>query len=366
MDISNYVTNLNANNTYFKIMDISGYLTKSLAATLYQPANTYVLQSYLDANYNTTSYINNNYCNLNTANTLTGSLTLNGAVSFRQNTSILNSKIFSITSGSTFNSDSGSTANFNGTTNINGSLTVAGTTNFTTVPTINSVNIATLNNIPSTSLIYAPSFRSNSQSAGGVICGFQSQNGDSRFVMYDEGLGLTPNCAVIQTLAGNGIGIQAVYGTINNFIGTSLISQVASTGLSVTGNLSFTGTLNSMTTSIFSAINTAFGKQNSANTLISTSSTLSSPFASIYTLTNGSNVTITLPDATASNAGVNLLFRRTVAVTTTITFTTSGGQNIYNSTNSAATSPVLLPASTYILRLSSMTINGSTYAWFQV
>jgi hypothetical protein len=67
------------------------------------------------------------------------------------------------------------------------------------------------------------------------------------------------------------------------------------------------------------------------------------------------------------NAGVNLLFRRTVAVTTTITFTTSGGtQNIYNSTNTGAVSPVLLPASSYILRLSSMTINGTTYGWFQV
>jgi hypothetical protein len=133
------------------------------------------------------------------------------------------------------------------------------------------------------------------------------------------------------------------------------------------GNISFTGTLNSMTSTIFSSINTAFGKQNSANTLISTSSTLTAPFASVYTLTNGSNIIITLPDATASNAGVNLLFRRTVAVTTTITFTTSGGtQNIYNSTNTGAVSPVLLPSSTYILRLSSMTINGTTYAWFQV
>jgi hypothetical protein len=66
------------------------------------------------------------------------------------------------------------------------------------------------------------------------------------------------------------------------------------------GNISFTGTLNSMTTTIFSSISTAFGKQNSSNVLISTSTTLSVPFASIYTLTNGSNITITLPDATST------------------------------------------------------------------
>jgi hypothetical protein len=158
--MSSYLTSATASTTYQTITGMSSYLTTSSASTTYQPISSmsnYVLQSYLDANYNTSAYINNNFASLSATNTFLGGGSFDGALAFKGNTSIINSKVFSITAGSTFNSDSGSTANFNGTTN------------FSTVPTINSVNIATLNNIPSTSLIYAPSFRSNSQSAGGVI-----------------------------------------------------------------------------------------------------------------------------------------------------------------------------------------------------
>jgi len=277
--------------------------------------------------------------------------------------------------------------------------------------TYNGVQVAHLDNIkyPQTE-IYSPSFRSTTQSAGGVICGFNTLDGDSRFVMIDEGSGLTPNSAVIQTQAGNGIGIQAVFGTINFFCGTTLRTQVTSTGLDVTGNISYTGTiagisstvlgylsgatsniqtqisnlisgttshtnisfsgtLNSMTTTIFSAINTAFGKQTSAlaGSVITGVITLSAPFANVYSINNGSTAfTITLPQASASNAGVILTFRRATGSTTTtiISLTTTGStQTLYNTTNTGGTTLTLLASGAYIARICSIT-NNTTYGWY--
>jgi hypothetical protein len=267
--MSSYLTSATASTTYQTITGMSSYLTSATASTTYQPLSTmsnYVLQSDLTGSYVTGSYIANNYASLSGTNAFLGGGSFGGALSLKGNTSIIDSKTFTITSGSTFNCNSGSTANFNGTTN------------FSSVPTINSVNIATLNDLPNTSVIYAPSFRSNTQSAGGIICGFQSNNGDSRFVMYDEGLGLTPNCAVIQTLAGNGIGLQAVYGTINNFIGTTLRTQVTSSGFDVTGNLSFTGNINTISSTIFGYIS---GLSSSAQTQLDSkaSKTLNNTFS---------------------------------------------------------------------------------------
>ena len=267
--MSNYLTTANAALTYQTLSSMSNYLTTANAASTYQTLSSmsnYVLTTDLTTSYVTGSYIANNYASLSGTNTFLGGGSFAGALAFKANTSVINSANFTISAGSTFNCNSGSTANFNGTTN------------FSSVPTINSVNIATLNDLPNTSVIYAPSFRSNTQSAGGIICGFQSNNGDSRFVMYDEGLGLTPNCAVIQTLAGNGIGLQAVYGTINNFIGTTLRTQVTSSGFDVTGNLSFTGNINTISSTIFGYIS---GLSSSAQTQLDSkaSKTLNNTFS---------------------------------------------------------------------------------------
>lgn len=104
--------------------NLNSYLLTADATSTYQPLSSmsnYVLQSYLDSNYNTTSYINNNYANLNTTNTLTGALNLEGAVAVKGNISVLNGKTLSITSGCFMNYASGSTVT--GTMNVTGIAT---------------------------------------------------------------------------------------------------------------------------------------------------------------------------------------------------------------------------------------------------
>ena len=387
-------------------------ITKAYADGNFQPISAmsnYVLQTYLIANYHTTTYIEINFASLFTNNTFLGDCSFAGIIDFQNNVSITNSKTLTVQSASNLTMDTGSNLY------VNGGMTVTGLATFQSPnePTLNGVRIANLDDIkyPQTE-IYAPSFRSTTQSAGGVICGFNTLDGDSRFVMIDEGAGLTPNSAVIQTLAGNGIGIQAVYGTINLFCGTTLRTQVTSTGLSITGdisytgtiagisstvlgylsgatsniqtqisniisgstshtNITFSGTLNSMTTTIFSAINTAFGKQtaSSAGGVITGATSLSAPFANVYSVNNGATAfTITIPQASASNAGVILTFRRATGSTTTtvISITTSGStQSMYNVSNGTGTTLVLLASGGYTSRICSIT-NGSSYAWYLV
>ncbi len=404
---NNYLKIVDASNNYLKIVDASNnYLKISNATLSYQTISgmsSYATKTYADGLITTLK---------SSANTWTNGQTFNSS------TFINNSSTLKITIGSSLVSDVGSSINIkgdftadsdltlNGNENIygnvyykstgraiyeqysyaqflsgtsttfeNGStLYVNGDCNFnntTTRPKWLSVDMATVQDITNSPTIYAPAFRSTTQSAGGLICGFQSQNGDSRFNMYDEGVGLTPNCAVIQTLAGNGIGIQAVYGTINNFIGTSLIAQILSTGLSVTGNLSFTGSLGSITQSIFSNIATAFGKQtpSSSGSVITAATTLSPPFSEVYSVFNGATAfTITIPQASAANAGVILCFRRASGSTTTtvVSLTTTGStQSIYNGVNSGSTTFSMLASGVYIIRFVSIT-NGTTYGWHQV
>jgi hypothetical protein len=120
--MSSYLTSATASTTYQTITGMSSYLTTSSASTTYQPISTmsnYVLQSYLDANYNTSAYISNNFASLSATNTFLGGGSFGGALSFKGNTSIIDSKTFTVSSGCTFNCNSGSTVNFNGTTNIN-------------------------------------------------------------------------------------------------------------------------------------------------------------------------------------------------------------------------------------------------------
>lgn len=113
-----------ATTAYVKA-NLNSYLLTTDATSTYATISSlsnYVLQSYLDSNYNTTSYINNNYANLNSTNTLTGSLNLEGVVAIKANTSVLNSKTFTITSGSIMNYASGSS--------VTGSMNVTGLSYF--------------------------------------------------------------------------------------------------------------------------------------------------------------------------------------------------------------------------------------------
>jgi len=364
----------------------------TIASTAYVKNNlaNYVLQTYLDANYNTTAYMTNNFASLSNNNIFLGGGSFAGIMDFKNDVNIINSKALTITSGSNLTMDSGSNLY------VNGGMVVTGLATFQSPnePTLNSVRIANLDDIkfPQTP-IYAPSFRSTTQSAGGLICGFQSENGDSRFEMYDEATGLTPNCAVIKTLAGNGIGIQAVYGTINNFIGTTLRTQVTSTGLSVTGNISFSGTLNSVSTTVFGYISsltssaqtqfnnlangtTAFSTitlsnkyKLAQNSLITGNVTLSYYLNEIYSINVTTATTITLPTIAGANVGTKVRFRRTAGTTTVaISFIGNGSQSVFNSSNTGGTTAqALMPSGSYSVTLCALYQSStSTFAWYQV
>ena len=574
-------------SSYQTTSGMSSYLTTTTASTTYQPISSmgdYVLQTFLDANYNTTAYIANNFAALSGTNIFLGGASFAGTVSLKNNSSITNSKIFSITAGSTLNSDSGSTTNLNGTTNINGNLTtnVGSTTTFNGSVYVSTADIGSNDNTPASTafvcnklsyfplLTYTDShyvsltanntisgtnyftganyFRTPNESSSirignglqnntvgytdnmaiginalynsttsysnmaigngslnsvvagvseclalgfralesfttgktniavGFISGYKLVSGNfNSFFSVGAGAGfstgsenfcmgyqtistynspeIAPSTNVNRNLAlgtyaitscysgisdNVGIGFNALgnpYNTANAslkgsynvaignyagygldgtgcnnnvFIGyntgiidgtsssfstttytnitainTGVISSPASNRVyignsSVTTNtlygtlnipnISFTGTLNTMTTTIFSAINTAFGKQTFSEAgYITGSVTITTPFSQVYSINNGTTtpITITLPNATATNAGVILTFRRSSASTsTTVVFvTTLGAQTIYNQINSGAATQGFLPNSNYINRITSL-YNGTTYNWY--
>jgi hypothetical protein len=492
---------------------MSNYLTTASATATYQPLSSmsnYVLQSDLTTSYVTGAYIANNYASLSGTNTFLGGGSFAGALAFKGNTSIIDSKAFTVTSGSTFNCNSGSTANFNGTTNINsngywnvptgssfalqyngatwlelgnsalyspisfntsfnqttfngyivfksgfvmennqtigigtsyygyGFIQVAGNgsyiniqnsggfftnwiepsapnssgswfTTSTSTLTFGNSNASLINNFASNTFVTLPSTTTAITSAGldnfitkrigdALYCGVQSPTlftptfkitapfipsgeiistfsndaGDT-ILIRNTGYGLTPNAMCIDTAQANGLSLNANTSTasINFHIAKTLIGKILSTGLSITGNISFTGSLGSITQTIFGKIATAFGKQTFAeqSTVITGTTTISPPFSQVYSVFNGATAfTITIPQASASNAGVILIFRRASGstATTAVVLTTSGStQLIYNSVNSATTSSSMLGSGVYIARFVSIT-NGTTYGWHQI
>jgi hypothetical protein len=166
------------------------------------------------------------------------------------------------------------------------------------------------------------------------------------------------NTGVLSSPASNRVYIGNSSVTNNTFFGTINVP-----------NISFTSTLNSMTTAIFSAINTAFGKQTFAEAgYITGSVTITQPFSQIYSINNGTTtpITISIPVASISNAGVILTFRRSnlSTSTTVINITCVGGtQTIYNLTNTGQTSHGFITSGSYINRITSL-YNGTSYNWY--
>jgi hypothetical protein len=510
--MSSYLTSATASTTYQTITDMSSYLTTSSASTTYQTLtdmSNYVLQSYLDANYNTSAYINNNFASLSGTNTFLGGGSFGGALAFKGNTSIINSKTFEISSGSTFNCNSGSTANLNGTTNINangywnvssggsfllqgngvtflelgplalyspisfstnlnqttfngyivfksgftieggqtigigtsgygtGFMQVAGNgsyiniqssggffsnwieptsttssaswfTTSTSTLTFGNSDATLINNfasntfvtLPSTTTaitsantdnfitkrianllycgvqsptIFTPTFKITAPfiPSGEIISTFSNDAGDT-ILVRNIGYGLTPNAMCIDTAQANGLSLNANTSTasINFHIAKTLIAKIVSTGLSITGNISFTGSLGSITQTIFGKIATAFGKQTFAEqaTVITANTTLSAPFSQIYGVNNGATtpITITLPQAAIGNVGVTLLFRRLAGSTSTTIInmnTTGATQVIYTGNNGSSTLVSVMASGVFINRVTSL-YNGTSYNWY--
>jgi hypothetical protein len=170
------------------------------------------------------------------------------------------------------------------------------------------------------------------------------------------------------TALGQNGGIQ--FGTVVNGTMTTQL-ELDGSGLSITGNISFTGSLGSITQTTFGKIATTFGKQTFAEqgTVITGTTSLSAPFSAVYSVFNGATAfTITIPQASSANEGVILTFRRASGSTSTtaISLTTIGStQSIYNGVNNGTATFTILGSGAYIFRLVSIT-NGSTYGWYQI
>ena len=199
----------------------------------------------------------------------------------------------------------------------------------------------------------------------------------------------------IDTAQANGLSLNAntSSASINFHIAKTLIGKIVSTGLSITGNISFTGTLNSISTTVFaylsgttSNIQTQFGHILGGTTgftglrltnkyllsnmsLITAATVLTFPTNQFYSINSASAITITLPLINnLQNCGVTITFRRTITASVAISFTVSGGtQLIYNLANTSGNTMALLPSGSHCCTIASLYQSSiSTYAWYQV
>lgn len=84
---------------------------------------------------------------------------------------------------------------------------------------------------------------------------------------------------------------------------------------------------------------------------------------------SGTGFNITLPTITSSNVGQQVLFRRVSATfsTTVVSFIGDGTQFVYNTAiTGGSTAQALMASGVYIVKLISLQVSGTTYAWFQV
>ena len=125
---------------------------------------------------------------------------------------------------------------------------------------------------------------------------------------------------------------------------------------------------------------------NSLTAPITSSTTLTIPIAEYINLAPTGAITITLPtiriptSSTGSNLnslvsvygsvniGTKIAFRRVGRTSTVIiSFIGNGTQNVYNTTNTGATTAQgLMSSGVYIVNLVALVVTGTTYAWFQV
>lgn len=111
-------------------------------------------------------------------------------------------------------------------------------------------------------------------------------------------------------------------------------------------------------------VHKAYGALVSATTSLTT---LSPIIYETYSISATANFTITLPVITATNVGQQIRFRRVGGTTTTvISFAINGVQLVYNTALTGSTTNALMASGTYIVKLVSLLVTGTTYAYFQI
>jgi len=244
-------------------------------------------------------------------------------------------------------------------------------------------------------------FNSTTDNLGAVIAQFSNSTASSgKIQVLDTGaaMGVNSLCISSSSASTNGLGFNAdnSSGGINFHIAKTLVGQILSTGLSITGNMSFTGTLNTVSTTIFSYISTLTSNvQTQINNMLSGTtgfgnvklnnkywisgcavitaniSLTTYPIGNeFWSINVSSAITITLPTIAAANLGTCITFRRTAGSTTApISFVVTGGtQSIFNLQNVGnITAQVLIPSGSYSCTLAALNASStSTFAWYQV
>ena len=226
---------------------------------------------------------------------------------------------------------------------------------------------------------------------------------DNVFIGYNTGVANGTTSAINTTTLTNitaiNTGVLSTPTSNRVYIGNSSVTLNVLYGTLSIPNISFTGTLNSISTTVLSHIS---GLTSSAQTqisnilngtsiftgttrintlqlvdrqslgsavLITGSTTLSIPLAEQYYISVSSAQTINLPAITATSVGMRVIFRRAPATGSTIVITfavTGGTQLIYNLANSGSNSVALLGSGVFSVELCSGFLTASTYAWYVV
>ena len=167
------------------------------------------------------------------------------------------------------------------------------------------------------------------------------------------------NASTSQTI---NFGSNAVTMSGSNISAASIPDSALTTNIPLkNGTNTFTGV---------NAVNNQYLHQ-AYGTLISASSTLTTLSAIIYenySVSVTAIATITLPTITSSNLGQQITFRRVGGTTTVVvSFIGNGTQFVYNTAlTGAATAQGLMASGTYTVKLVSLLVTGTTYAWFQI
>lgn len=204
-------------------------------------------------------------------------------------------------------------------------------------------------------------------------------NGDSATAIgYNSSAGYNNSTA---------IGYSATTGAVNEIaLGTSAETVKVYGNLNIVGNTTFTGTLNTVSSTIFGYISTLSSNAQTQITNIVNGTTAitvngqsirkcsptlvtgttlnltTGTIYDVYSISITATLTITLPTITASNVGQRFSFRR-VAGTTTIT-AVSSATNIYPTTSFTAQTTILASAGYSTTIFSALLSATPTYGWF--
>lgn len=271
-------------SSYQTTAGMSSYLTTATASTTYQPISSmgdYVLQTYLDANYNTTTYIANNFASLSNTNTFLGGGSFAGALAFKGNTSITNLKTFSITSGSTLDCNSGSSTSVSGsfTANVGSSCTFNGSVSVPTADIGSNDSSVASTQFVCNKLAYFPLLTYTDSHYVGL-----SSNNTISGTNYFSGVNYfrSPNESSSIRIAGGGLQNNASGYSDNLAIGNALINSTTSSYNMAIGN----GALNSVVGGVIECLSLGV---RSLEALTTGHTNIAIGYVSGYKLTSGSN-----------------------------------------------------------------------------